>query len=150
MSIYTDNPNLFNEPLRIREDEKADFNLVFAEFFVDYSLSECRDWLLKIVTTCVTDSGIEFDEADKRSDLLHFSERLETVLEAAMLATRQDSLIRESVNSAPHLNETEAARSYKIHLDNIRSKVVDIQKVVTDLAALVTQAWDAEVMPPLP
>lgn len=144
MSIYTDNPNLFNQPLRLKEDEKADPYLVFADFFVDYSLSECRDWLLKIVTSCMTDSGIEFDEADKRSDLLHFSERLETVLEAAMLTTQQQGLTQESAHSNPHLNETEAGRSYKIHLNNIRSKAAEIQQVVTDLVAMVTQTWDTE------
>jgi len=139
MSIYTDNPNLFNQPLRLTEDEKADPNLVFSEFFVDYSLSECRDWLLKIVTTCLTDSGIEFDEADKRSDLLHFAERLEAILEATAL----------SAQSVENSKETKAGSNGNIDLDDLQTKVVDLQLRVAELVSMVIKARSGAIVDPL-
>ena len=149
MSIYTDNPNLFNQLLRLSEDEKADPNLVFSEFFVDYSLSECRDWLLKIVTTCVTDSGIEFDEADKRSDLLHFAERLEAILEATALSAQQYRTIPESAQPVENSKETKAGSNDNIDLDGLQTKVVDLQLQVAELVSMIIKARSGAIVDPL-
>ncbi len=90
MSIYTENPIVFDQPLRLSVEERATPHQVFAELFVDYSLSECRDWLWRIVNTCLTSPDSEFDDADKRSDLLQFADLLEAILEATTIPVRQE------------------------------------------------------------
>lgn len=149
MSIYTDNPNVFNRPLGLSIEERANPHQVFAEFFVDYSLSECRDWLLRIVNTCLTSSDVEFDDADKRSDLLHFAERLEAILEAATIPTEQNRGRLESIQSAENSKEAKAGNKDNIDLDGLQTKVVDLQLQVAELVSMVIKARSGAIVDPL-
>jgi len=149
MSIYIDNPNVFNQPLRLSVEQRGNPHLVFADFFVDFSLSECRDWLSRIVNTCLTSSDVEFDDADKRSDLLHFAERLEAILEATTIPTQQNRGRLESVQSAENLKETKAGNKDNIDLDGLQTKVVDLQLQVAELASMVIKARSGPNVAPL-
>jgi hypothetical protein len=140
MSIYTDNPNVFNQPLRLSIEERSNPRQVFTEFFVDYSLSECRDWLSRIVNTCLTSYDVEFNDPDKRDDLLHFVERLEAILEATTIPTELNKNLSESAMSVENSKETKADSNINIDLNSLQKLVADIQVKVAELAAMITKA----------
>jgi hypothetical protein len=146
MSIYTDNPNVFNQPLRLTDEERANPHQVFAELFFDYSLSECRDWLWRIVNACLTSPDSEFDDADKRSDLLHFAERLEAILEATTIPIHQKKNLTESGPCAVDSKEPNEESTHNIDLDSLQTRVLDIQLKVAELVAIVTKAWSSAVV----
>jgi len=141
MSIYTENPEIFNGPLRLTVEERANPKKVFIDFFDDYSLCEIRDWLWKIVNTCQTSSDPSFDDPDKRSDLLHFGERLEALLEATSILIRQKKDLPESSLPAKDLNETGTGSNDNIDLNTLQTNVMDIQLKVAELVVMVTKAW---------
>jgi hypothetical protein len=81
---------MFNLPLQLSAENKADPQRVFADFFGDYNLSECREWIWNVVETCLTSSNPSFADPDKRGDLLLFRKRMEAVLEAAFILAKRE------------------------------------------------------------
>jgi hypothetical protein len=89
MSTFLEQKELFNQVLRLREEEKRNPMIVIERFFDDYRLYECRHYLWIIVETCLTADSTLFDDAEERANLLLRYKDLEKFLEAASLLLLQ-------------------------------------------------------------
>ena len=87
--MYLEQANLFNQALRLREEEKKEPIEVINRFFEDYRLYEWRHILWTTVQTCLTSDNDAFIDPEERANLLVHYEALEKVLEAAWLLRQE-------------------------------------------------------------
>ena len=91
MSQFLERKELFDQVLRLREEEKRDPMVVIERFFGDYRLHECRHYLWTMVETCLTTDSAEFSDPAERANLLLRYRDLESLLEAGYLLQLQHS-----------------------------------------------------------
>ena len=96
MSQFLEQPELFDQPLRLGKKEREDPFKVIEDFFNDYRLHECRHQLWEMVECCLTSDDGSFGEAEERAVMLQHYKDLEGLLEAAWLIVRQDKPLRSS------------------------------------------------------
>jgi hypothetical protein len=89
MSPFLERKELFDQVLRLKEEEKRDPFIVLERFFGDYRLHECRHYLWTMVETCLTTDSAEFSDPEERANLLLRYRDLEGLLEAAYLLLLQ-------------------------------------------------------------
>ena len=85
MSQFSQQKELFDGVLHLKDDEKQDPMLVIERFFSDYRLHECRHHLWTMVETCLTTDNTGFSDAEERGNLLLHYRDLERVLEAGAI-----------------------------------------------------------------
>jgi hypothetical protein len=85
MSQYLEQSELFDQVLRLAEEDRKEPIRVIQRFFTDYRLHECRHILWSIVETCLTTDNSEFSEPEERADLILRYEHIEELLEASYL-----------------------------------------------------------------
>lgn len=85
MSTFLEQKELFDQVLRLREEEKRNPMTVIECFFGDYRLHECRHYLWVMVETCLTTDNAEFCDPEERANLLLRYRDLERLLEANSL-----------------------------------------------------------------
>jgi len=90
MSLFLDQQEIFNKPIRLSIQERIHPIIIFNEFFTDYHLSDLRHNLWEIVQACITSDNPYFDDPAKRADLFMFYERIEGLLEAAHIFHLRD------------------------------------------------------------
>lgn len=88
MSQYLEQPELFDQVMRLEEGEKKEPLGVIEKFFSDYKLHECRHILWTMVEACLTTDHSDFSEPEERADLLLRYNDLEKLLEANYLLVR--------------------------------------------------------------
>jgi len=89
MSQFLEQKDLFDQVLRLREEERRDPIMVIERFFGDYRLHECRHYLWTMVETCLTTDSAEFSDPEERANLLLRYKNLEGFLEAGYLLLLQ-------------------------------------------------------------
>jgi len=89
MSYYLDNPEIFNQPIRLSLQEREQPLTIVKEYFKDYPLSDTRHTLWEIVTACLISDAPQFDDPHKRDDLLAFYARTEELIEAICIIKDQ-------------------------------------------------------------
>jgi hypothetical protein len=94
MSQFLEQKELFDQVLRLREEEKREPIIVIERFFGDYRLHECRHYLWTMVETCLTTDSTEFSDPEERADLLLRYKALEGFLEAGYLLLLQHELAK--------------------------------------------------------
>jgi hypothetical protein len=95
MSQFLEQKELFDQVLRLREEEKREPIIVIERFFGDYRLHECRHYLWTMVETCLTTDSTEFSDPEERANLLLRYKDLEGFLEAGYLLLLQHGAGRE-------------------------------------------------------
>lgn len=89
MNQFEQNKEFYNQPVRLSAEQIAEPAEVLSAFFEDFHLYECRillhDWLQAALTT----PNSQFAEADQRNEISVFAEKLEELLEAALLIVRK-------------------------------------------------------------
>jgi hypothetical protein len=85
MSQFLEQPALFDQIMRLGEEDRQRPFLVIERFFADYHLHECRDYLWAMVEACLTTDNVVFGEPEERADLLLHYADLEKLLEACSL-----------------------------------------------------------------
>jgi hypothetical protein len=140
MSIYLENQEIFNGPLRLTLEQRANPQQVFVDFIDDYSLSLSRDWIWKMVNTCQISDDPLFNDRYAREDLLLFGERLEALLEAVSLQLKlKPSPSKPAPQAAP--KEIKKDSSECIDLGDLQTRVVGIQADVAELVLMVVTAY---------
>jgi len=91
MSPFLEQKELFDQVLRLREEEKRDPMIVIQRYFDDYRLHECRHYLWTMVETCLTSDSEAFSDPEERANLLLRYKDLEGLLEAGYLLSRKKS-----------------------------------------------------------
>jgi hypothetical protein len=76
---------MFDQVIRLAEDERREPFLTLERFFNDYRLHECRHNLWMMVETCLTTGNVEFCDPEERANLLLRYRNLEELLEANWL-----------------------------------------------------------------
>lgn len=85
MSQYLERSELFDQIIRLAEEDRKEPIRVIQRFFSDYRLHECRHILWSIVETCLTTENSEFSEPEERANLMLRYEHFEELLEASYL-----------------------------------------------------------------
>ena len=85
MSQYLERSELFDQIVRLAEEDRKEPIRVIQRFFSDYRLHECRHILWSIVETCLTTDNSDFSEPEERADLILRYEHIEELLEASYL-----------------------------------------------------------------
>lgn len=88
MSQYLEQPQLFDQVMRLEEGERKEPLGVIDRFFTDYKLHEFRHILWTMVETCLTTDNSDFSEPGERADLLLRYNDLEKLLEASYLVLK--------------------------------------------------------------
>jgi hypothetical protein len=95
MSQFLEQKELFDQVLRLREEEKREPIIVIERFFGDYRLHEWRHYLWTMVETCLTTDSTEFSDPEERANLLLRYKDLEGFLEAGYLLLLQRGAARD-------------------------------------------------------
>lgn len=82
MLPYLKNPQVFDQIIRLSQEEIEKPLLVFQTLFEDYRLSELRHYLWQMTEICLTSESHVFNEAEERADLIVRYQEIEKVLEA--------------------------------------------------------------------
>jgi hypothetical protein len=85
MSPFQNNPEFYDRPIRLTEQQKEQPLEVIRSFFQNCHLHELRRVLWKMLETSLTVRNSVYDDATERSQLLWFYRELETMLEASFL-----------------------------------------------------------------
>lgn len=85
MSPFFGQRELFDQVLRLGDEEKRNPINVIDRFFGDYRLHECRHFLWTMVETCLTTDSAEFSDPEDRANLLLRYKDLEGLIEAGYL-----------------------------------------------------------------
>jgi len=96
MNHFLTNLELFNQPLRLTEEEQQNPYGVLAHFCIDYGLYEVRNHQWNQLEVCLTTDNTYFSEPDQRADLLYYHGQLEKVLEAIFLLAQAQANISSS------------------------------------------------------
>ncbi|MEI9807733.1 MAG: hypothetical protein WDO16_07575 [Bacteroidota bacterium] len=89
MNIYIQNKTFYGQPIRLTEEQKKDPEKVFSVFFSDFDLYEIRERLAEWLECGLTSDNDEYAEANQRGSLLTMYERLEELIEAAYILSKQ-------------------------------------------------------------
>jgi hypothetical protein len=89
MSHYLDQPEIYNQPIRLSQQERQHPITVLKKYFHDYHLSDTRHNLWEILSACLSTDTPPYDDPSNRADLLTFYERIEQVLEASFVIATQ-------------------------------------------------------------
>ena len=82
MSHFLTNPQVFNQSLRLSDQERKAPYAVLMKYCNEYSLSELRYTLWEIVSACLTSDNPYFSDAGDRANLLTWYEKTEELIEA--------------------------------------------------------------------
>jgi hypothetical protein len=89
MSQFLEQAELFDQVMRLGEEERREPLVVIERFFSDYRLHECRHILWTMVEACLTTDHSDFSEPEERADLLLRYNDLEKLLEANYLLLQE-------------------------------------------------------------
>ncbi|OQP43612.1 hypothetical protein A4H97_33850 [Niastella yeongjuensis] len=102
---YNKHPHLFNQPLRLTEEELNNPILILNDFFQTYHLNETREVLWQWLTAVISSQSSISSEPLERSNHFYFYEKLEEVIEGAFVmktnqpAAELNTTSKDSVNS---------------------------------------------------
>ena len=139
MSHFQQHHQFYDKPIRLSEEEKKDPIKVIDEFFTDYNLSEIREINHDVDRVCLSSDAPPFQDPEERDLLISYRESEEKVLEAAsvLLETQKPGLQPgQPSRSAKALKCPEGA----VDLDDLQSRVLDIQLKVAELCQIVVKA----------
>ena len=89
---HNNHPQWYNEPLRLTEEQRNDPFLILYEFFQSYHLNDTREILWDWLTKVVTNSSSVSDDPHYRHNQFYFYEKIEELIEAALLITKSVKL----------------------------------------------------------
>jgi len=90
MNHFQSHPVLFNQLIRLSEEQKAAPLETLRDFYDNCPLSQQRQLLWRLVETALAVPYSVFDNAAERQTLLWFYREFETVLEAGWLLCQKD------------------------------------------------------------
>lgn len=85
MSQFLEQSKLFDQVIRLDEQERIEPMAVINHFFDNYRLHEWRHYLWTMVEAGLTTDSVAFSDPQERADLLLHYEDLEKLLEAVCL-----------------------------------------------------------------
>lgn len=85
MTIFEQNKEFYNQPIRLDKEQKKDPLQVINDFFGDIHLWECKEELAGWLEVALTTSNSQFDVAGQRKPIFTFAEKLEELVEAAYI-----------------------------------------------------------------
>jgi len=104
---YNNRPQWCNEPLRLTEEQMHDPILVLTDFFQYYHLKDTReilwDWLTEVISSTRRLSSDPHD----RGNQLYFYERIEELIEAALLISRSLNSIKSDESNPSIIDHNE-------------------------------------------
>ena len=87
--------SLYNQPVRLTQEQMADPDSVLNDFFSWYHLDDLRQMLWEwMQAAMITDNGI-YETSKERSNLLFFYRNMELLVEAAYLIRQQRNAGKE-------------------------------------------------------
>ncbi|HWK05701.1 MAG TPA: hypothetical protein VNS58_18805 [Puia sp.] len=89
MSHFLKHSHFFDRPVWLTDKEQQDPFNVLQRFTDDYTLSELRNHLYEMVSTCITTDNPYFDYPEQRDHLLFFQVKVEMLLEAVYILIKQ-------------------------------------------------------------
>ncbi|MBO9203110.1 MULTISPECIES: hypothetical protein [Niastella] len=82
---YNKHPQLYNQPLRLTEEQSDNPILVFDDFFESYHLNETWELLWEWLVSVISSAGSISSEPLERSNHFYFYEKIEAIIEAAFI-----------------------------------------------------------------
>ncbi len=76
------NPEFYNQPIWLTEEEKQNPILVITQFFVDVKLIEVWKQLANLLEVALGSSNTIYDESSERDNVLYFIKELEKLVDA--------------------------------------------------------------------
>jgi hypothetical protein len=140
MSHFQKHQEFYDKPILLSEEEKKDPLKVIEEFFTDYNLSEIREINYDVDRVCLSSDSPPFHDPEERDLLISYRESEEKVLEAARVLLENQKVGRQpgqALRSAKALKCPEGA----LDLDDLQSRVVELQVKVAELCQIVVLAW---------
>lgn len=89
MSHFPDQYEIFNNPIRLTNEERENPLQALKELAANYKLPELREYISVMVEVCLTTENADFSEPMQRSDLLTQSRHLMKTVEAAYQLVEQ-------------------------------------------------------------
>jgi hypothetical protein len=85
MNFFDEHSEFFNKPVKLYPDQISNPTKVIKDFFGDFTLTDVRVYLHKVVECALTSNNSQFMVAKERSEIYHFAQRLEELAGAAYL-----------------------------------------------------------------
>jgi hypothetical protein len=85
MKTYNHHPQWYNQPLRLKGEQKHDPFLVFEDFFECYHLNEVREILWRWMEEVVCSPHSISSDLVERCNHIYFYEKIEELVEAAFM-----------------------------------------------------------------
>jgi len=83
MQPFDLNPEFYNYPIWLSEEEKQDPVNVIKQFFEDVKLIEVRQYLSNMLEACLASPNSLYDDCKERDTILCFCKQLEKMVDAA-------------------------------------------------------------------
>lgn len=92
MSRYNRNKGFYGRPYILNEEERKAPLQVMDDFFTDIHLHESREYLAEWLECALTTDNSQFSEANQRSAIVNFAEKLEELIEAAYILIQKKKM----------------------------------------------------------
>jgi len=141
MSHVQQNSKFYERPLFLSEEEMKVPISVIKRFFEDFALSEIREIHKQADHACLATDFPPFDNAEDRDRLLYYRKGAEKVLEAAFLLSQQDKPASPAISPRREALESHRSLNGEIDLNDLQTRVVDIQHKMAEVVQMVVVAW---------
>jgi len=141
MSHFQQHRKICDLPIHLSEEELNEPISVIKAFFEDYTLGEVREIHEQAVHACLASDFPPFDNAEDRDRLLYYRKGAEKVLEAAFLLVQQDKTALLPTCPKREFPESKRPLNGEIDLNDLQTRVVDIQHKMAVVVQLVVEAW---------
>ncbi|MDP4265179.1 MAG: hypothetical protein Q8941_21815 [Bacteroidota bacterium] len=85
MSIYKQNESFYNQPIRLTEEQKKDPIQVIDDFFDAFELASSREQIADWLQCALASDNVQFAEPLQRDRIILFAEKIEELMEAALI-----------------------------------------------------------------
>lgn len=140
MSHFHQHQEFYDKPIRLSAQEKNDPLKVIDEFFTDYNLSEIRAINHDVDRVCLSSDSPPFQDPEERDLLISYRESEEKVLEAASILLERQNAGQQPGKLGRSANALKCPEG-ALDLDDVQSRVLDIQLKVAELCQIVVKAW---------
>jgi hypothetical protein len=92
MRTINKNPDYYNQPLRLSNEERADPRSVIEAFFECYHLQDVREILWKWLVEVLSSARSIAQDGQQRNDHIYFYEKLEALVEAIHIINQRTDI----------------------------------------------------------
>jgi hypothetical protein len=144
-SRFAENPHIYDQVICLSEAARRDPMPTIRDFFAEYRLGQLREIQDRIEKTCLTAEGPVFNNAEARSALLRYNDKLIGLLEAVsqlqgMFASSRQGTGRECTTNKPIL-----MRHDYTQVASLVRGIHDVGVDVANLCVIIVHAWTEKV-----